>query len=70
MNISSVSSSGSVYGGASQATALAANASQLKNLQVQDEIVIAVIQQVQDQQQQMAEQLVQMMQQNKVDLYA
>jgi hypothetical protein len=70
MNISTVSPVGGAYSGASPVTQLAASASQVKNLQVQDEIALAVIRQLQDQQQQMAQQLVEMMQQNQVDLYA
>ncbi|MCB0168325.1 MAG: hypothetical protein KDI79_29120 [Anaerolineae bacterium] len=68
MNISSVSAAG--YGGGQMATSLAASASQVKNLQVQDEIAVSVIRQVQDQQKQMAESLVKMMDQSTVDVYA
>lgn len=68
MNISSVSAAG--YSGGQMATNLAAGASQVKNLQVQDEVAISVIRQVQDQQKQMAESLVKMMDQSTIDFYA
>ncbi|MCB0172390.1 MAG: hypothetical protein KDJ97_17730 [Anaerolineae bacterium] len=67
MNVSSVSPSG--YGG-QMATSIAASASQAKQLQVQDEITVSVIRQIQNQQEQMAENLVQMMNQSTVDVYA
>ncbi|MCB0209388.1 MAG: hypothetical protein KDJ52_08665 [Anaerolineae bacterium] len=68
MSISSVSSVG--YGGGQMANSIATSASQVKQLQVQDEIAASVIRQVQDQQKQMAESLVQMMKQGTVDVYA
>ncbi|MCB0193948.1 MAG: hypothetical protein KDJ65_18500 [Anaerolineae bacterium] len=68
MSISSVSSSG--YGGGQMANSIATTASQVKQLQVQDEIAASVIRQVQDQQKQMADSLVQMMKQSTVDVYA
>lgn len=70
MNVSSVSSPACGYGGGQMANSIAASASQVKQPQVQDEVVISVIRQVQDQQKQMAESLVQMMNESQIDVYA
>jgi hypothetical protein len=49
---------------------LSTTASQQKGLNVQDEIAIAVINQIQDQQKAMADGLIQMMKESTIDIYA
>jgi hypothetical protein len=71
MSISGISPAGlSVNTAAGANNALAAQATQLKALSVQDEISMAVLNQIQDQQKMMADGLVEMMKNNLIDIYA
>lgn len=70
MQISGVQSSSMAYGGSTnQATALATKATDQKATEVKDQIAMSVIKQAQDQQQVMAEGLMDMMQ-STLDIYA
>jgi|GEM_PF-2709880 len=64
--VSAVSGSGT----ASMSSSLAAQATAQKNLNVQDEIAMAVINSITDQQEMLAEQFIEMMEQNLIDVYA
>ena len=68
--MSEISGISAVGSSAEMSSALATQATARKNLTVQDEIALAVINSVTDQQQMMAEQFIKMMQQNLVDVYA
>jgi hypothetical protein len=67
MSISGVSSGNF---SANMGSTLATRASQNKALNVQDEITIAVINQVHDQQKAMADGLIKMMKESTIDIYA
>lgn len=71
MQVSGVQSSSMAYGssGGNQATALATKATDQKATEVKDQIAMSVIKQAQDQQQVMAEGLMNMMQ-STLDIYA
>jgi hypothetical protein len=71
MSLSAISPAGlSVNTAAGANNALAAQASRHKALNVQDEVTMAVLNQIQDQQKMVADSLVEMMKKNLVDIYA
>lgn len=69
MNISSVASPPTYSGSAGISRLQAESSGQVKTAQVQQEIQASVINQIQDQQQQAAESLINMMK-NQVDIFA
>ena len=68
--MSEISGVSAVSGSSSMTSSLATEATAQKDLAVQDEIAVAVINSITDQQEMMAEQLIDMMQQNLIDIYA
>jgi uncharacterized protein YsxB (DUF464 family) len=69
--MSEISGVSAVSGAASMmSNSLATQATAQKNLNVQDEISMAVITNITDQQKMMAEQLIEMMKQTMIDIYA
>ncbi len=70
--MSEISGVSAVSGGAASmmSNSLATQATAQKNLNVQDEISMAVITNITDQQKMMAEQLIEMMKQTMIDIYA
>lgn len=67
MEISAISSGS--YGYSGMEMSLASQATAQQNTKVQDKIAVSVINQVQDQQEQQAEALIDMMQTNLIDIY-
>jgi len=69
--MSEISGVSAVSGSAGMmSNSLATQATAQKNLTVQDEISMAVINNITDQQKMIAEQLIEMMKQNLIDIYA
>ena len=68
--MSGISGVSAVSSSADMSSSLAAQATTQKNLNVQDEVAMAVINSITDQQKMMAEQFIEMMEQNLIDVYA